>query len=82
MRRNTKGLWAAGVRGWSIRAMDSTIHTFLAAQYVQDRTARATSERAARELKRKRAWTRQSRREAAAGRGRPVAAPRATATSS
>ena len=50
--------------------MDSTIHTLIAAQHIQDRVAEATSERAARELSPRRSWTARFRRDR-----RPAAAP-------
>ena len=50
--------------------MDSTIHTLIAAQHIQDRLAEATSARAARELSPRRSWTARFRRDR-----RPAAAP-------
>jgi hypothetical protein len=48
--------------------MDSTIHSIVTAQYIQDRVAHATSARAAREPRR--SWTARFRRD-----GRPAATP-------
>jgi hypothetical protein len=63
------------------RPMDATLHTIIAAHHIQDRMAEATAARAARDVRRRRFWTRKSRHEVA-DRDRQVTAPRVTATSS
>jgi site-specific recombinase XerD len=64
------------------RAMDATIHQFIATQEIERRIAEATGERTARSLKSRRRWFRKSERDVAADRGRRAASPRATPTSS
>jgi hypothetical protein len=61
--------------------MDATLHTIIAAQYIQDRLAEATGERAARDVKPRRWFSVRPKREVAADRSRPVASPQAPATS-
>ena len=82
MKRHTKGRYRAAAGGWTIVPMDANLHHLVASQYIQDRIAEATGERAARSLKPRRSWFRKSERDVAADRGRRVATPRATPTSS